>query len=49
MDVGGGGKELECLSLEDWIDKKWWVYSLESCAAVRSRTLGVLLAMWMDL
>ena len=42
-------KQPECLSIEKWIKKMWYIYTTEYYSAIKSNTVVSLAETWMDL
>jgi hypothetical protein len=42
-------KEARCLSTEKWIQKMWYIYTMEYCSAIKNNELMKFLGKWMDL
>jgi hypothetical protein len=41
--------ELRCPSTEEWIQKMWYIYTMEYYAAIKNNEFMKLLDKWMDL
>ena len=39
----------QCPSTEEWIQKMWYIYTMEYHSAIRKNEIPALLATWMDL
>jgi hypothetical protein len=42
-------KESRCLSTEEWIQKIWYIYTMEYYSAIKNNELMKFLGKWMDL
>ena len=42
-------KQPKCLSSDDWIKKKWYIYTMEYYSAIKKNKLMPFAATWMDL
>jgi hypothetical protein len=42
-------KEPRCLSKEEWIQKMWYIYTMEYYSAIRNNEFMKFLGKWMDL
>ena len=42
-------KEPKCLSIEEWIKKMWYMYTMEYISAMKRNEIGSFVEMWMDL
>jgi hypothetical protein len=42
-------KELRCLSTEEWIQKMWYIYTMEYYSATKNNEFMKFLGKWMDL
>jgi hypothetical protein len=42
-------KELRCLSTEKWIQKMWYIYTMEYYSAIKKNEFIKFLGKWMDL
>ena len=41
-------KELKCPSMDEWI-KKWYIYTMENCSAIKKNEILPLATPWMEL
>ena len=42
-------KQPKCPSTDEWIKKKWYIYTMEYYAAIKRNEIGSFVEMWMDL
>ena len=42
-------KHPKCPSTEEWIKKKWYIYTMEYYSAIKMNKISAFLATWMDL
>jgi hypothetical protein len=42
-------KEPRCPSTEKWIQKMWYIYTMEYCSAIKNNAFMKFLEKWMDL
>ena len=42
-------KQPKCPSTEEWIKKKWYIYTVEYYSAIKRKEMTAFLATWMDL
>ena len=42
-------KQPKCPSTEEWIKKKWYLYTMEYYSAIKRNEIPAFLATWMDL
>ena len=42
-------KQPKCLLTDDWIRKKWYIYTMEYYSAIKKNKIMPLAAMWMEL
>ena len=42
-------KQPKCLSTDDWIKRRWYIYTMEEYPAMKKNEILPLAAMWMDL
>ena len=42
-------KEPKCLSIEEWIKKMWYMYTMEYISAMKRNEIGSFVEMWMNL
>jgi hypothetical protein len=42
-------KELRCPSTEEWIQKMWYIYTMEYCSVIKNNEFMKFLGKWMDL
>ena len=42
-------KQPKCPSTEEWIKKKWYIYTMEYYSAIKRKEIMAFLATWMDL
>ena len=42
-------KEPQCLSTEEWINKMWYIYTIEYYSAIKRNKTGSFAEMWMHL
>ena len=42
-------KQPKCPSTDEWIKKKWFIYTMEYYSAIKRNEIGSLVLMWMDL
>ena len=42
-------KERRCLSIEEWIQKMWYIYTREYYSAIKNNEFMKFLGKWMDL
>ena len=42
-------KEHRCLSTEEWIQKMWYIYTMECYSAIKNNKFMKFLGKWMDL
>ena len=42
-------KQPECPSTEEWIQKRWYIYTMEYYSAIKRNEIPAFLATWMDL
>ena len=42
-------KQLKCPLTEEWIKKKWYIYTMECYSAIKMKEITAFLASWMDL
>ena len=42
-------KQPKCPSTEEWIEKKWYIYTMEYYSAIKRNKIPAFLAKWMDL
>jgi hypothetical protein len=42
-------KEPRCLSTEEWIQKQWYIYTMEYYSAIKNNEFMKFLGKWMDL
>ena len=42
-------KQPKCPSTDEWIKKKWYIYTMEYYSAIKRNKIGSFLEMWMDL
>ena len=41
-------KQPKCPSTEEWIKKKWYIYTMEYYSAIKRKGIREFAAMWMD-
>ena len=42
-------KQPKCPSTEEWIKKKWYIYTMEYYSAIKRKEIESFVEMWMDL
>ena len=42
-------KQLKCPSTEKWIQKMWYIYTMEYYSAIKKKEIPAFLVTWMDL
>ena len=42
-------KQPKCPSTDEWIKKKWYIYTMEYYSAIKRNKIGSFVEMWMDL
>ena len=42
-------KEPTCLSAEEWIQKRWYIYTMKYCSAIKGNDFMKFLGKWMKL
>ena len=42
-------KQPKCPSRDEWIKKKWYIYTMEYYSAIKRNEIGSLVETWMDL
>ena len=42
-------KQPKCPSTEEWIKKRWYIYTMEYYSAIKRREITAFAATWMDL
>ena len=42
-------KQSECPSIEEWIKKKWYIYTMAYCSAMKRNETGSSVEMWINL
>ena len=42
-------KQLKCPSTDEWIKKKWYIYTMEYYSAVKRNEIGSFVETWMNL
>ena len=42
-------KQLQCLSIDEWIKKMQYIYTMECYSATKRKERGSFVVMWMDL
>ena len=42
-------KQLRCPSIDEWIEKLWYTYTMEYCSAIKRNTFESVLMRWMNL
>ena len=42
-------KQPKCPSTDEWIKKKWYIYTMEYYSAIKRNEIGSFVEMWMDL
>ena len=42
-------KQTKCPSTEEWLKKKWYIYTMEYYSAIKKKEIPAYLATWMDL
>ena len=42
-------KQPKCPSIEEWIKKKWYIYTMENYSAIKKKEIPAFLATWMNL
>ena len=42
-------KQPKCPSIEEWIKKLWYIYTMEYYSAIKRNKFGSFVEMWMDL
>jgi hypothetical protein len=47
--IAGSWKELRCPSREKWIQKMWYIYTMECYSAIKNNEFMKFLGKWMDL
>jgi hypothetical protein len=47
--IAGSWKEPRCPSTEEWIQKMWYIYTMEYYSAVKNNEFMKFLGKWMDL
>ena len=47
--VAGTWKQPRCPSTDEWIEKLWYVYTMEYCPAIKRNTIESVLMRWMNL
>ena len=43
------GKQPKCPSIDEWIKKLWYIYTMEYYSAIKRNVIGSFLETWMDL
>ena len=47
--IGKTGKQSKCLSIDEWIKKIWYMYTMEYYSAIKKNELLPFVSIWMDL
>ena len=47
--IAGSWKEPRCPSTEEWIQKMWYIYTMENYSAIKKNEFMKFLGKWMDL
>jgi hypothetical protein len=42
-------KQLRCFSIEEWIEKMWYMYKMEHCSAMKNSSIMNFVGKWMEL
>ena len=42
-------KQPKCPSMDEWIKKLWYIYTMEYYSAIKRNEIGSFVEMWMDL
>ena len=42
-------KEPRCPSKEEWIQKMWYIYTMENCSAIKNKEFMQFVGKWLDL
>ena len=49
MSIDKTWKQPKCPSTEEWIQKMWYIYTMEYYSAIKMNEIPAFLATWMDL
>ena len=49
LTIAKTGKQPKCPSTEEWIQKMWYIYTMEYYSAIKKNKILAFLATWMDL
>ena len=47
--IAKGWKEPKCPSMDDWIKKMWYIYTMEYYSAIKKNEILSFATMWMEL
>ena len=47
--IGKTWKQTKCLPTEEWINKMWYIYTMEYYSAIKRNEMMLLAATWMNL
>ena len=42
-------KQPKCPSIDEWVKKKWYIYTMEYYSAIKRNEIGSFVELWMDL
>ena len=49
LTIARSWKQPKCPSTDEWIKKKWYIYTMEYYSAIKRNEIGSFVEMWMDL
>ena len=47
--IASSWKQPKCPSTDEWIKKKWYIYTMEYYSAIKRNKIGLFVETWMDL
>ena len=47
--IAGTWKQPRCLSIDEWIKKLWYIYTMKYCSAIKMSASESVLIRWMNL